>query len=244
MITNVRMPKFHLNWRLMLVQTIANALALGLTVLLLPGIRMPHGNYFFGLLASGVIFGLLNAFVRPILQFIMFRFLFISFGLVLVVINIVILWMMAALTPERFQVDGWLSLALAGILVGLIGFFLEAVMGLQPPIVDEGPRARTKEQLFSLGSAPVYVSTPIEPTPETGMPVAEPVLAAGDIPPSGLAPEPERTHAHAEPMAVVQPAPELELLLESDEATACVPEVTLVTAPEPAVAPDDTQLTE
>ncbi|HMT20964.1 MAG TPA: phage holin family protein [Promineifilum sp.] len=155
------MPQFNLrkmyfNWRLILVQAIANTIALGLTVLLLPGIHMPHNNFILELLASGIIFGLLNAFVRPILQFIMFRYLFITFGLVLVVINIIILWMMATLTPDRFQVDGILSLILAGILILIIGAFLETLMGLQPPIEDQGPTVRDREQLFSLGSTPVY----------------------------------------------------------------------------------------
>lgn len=153
---NLRMPKFSFNWRLILVQAITNTVALGLTVLLLPGIRMPHNNFILELLASGIIFGLLNAFVRPILQFIMFRYLFITFGLVLVVINIIILWIMAALTPNRFQVDGFLSLLLAGILILIIGGFLETLMGLQPPIEDQGPTVREREQLFSLGSAPIY----------------------------------------------------------------------------------------
>jgi putative membrane protein len=172
------MPKFHLNWRLVLVQTIANAIALGLTVLILPGIHMPRGNIIFELLASGVIFGLLNAFVRPILQFIMFRYLFITFGLVLVVINIIILWLMAALTPDRFQIDGWLSLVLAGILIIIFGTFLETVMGLQPPIEDQGPTVHTREQLFSLGSAPVYVPTHVNPEPETEAEIAKPKTEA------------------------------------------------------------------
>jgi putative membrane protein len=151
----------------MLVQTVANAIALGLTVLLLPGIHMPHDNFLIELLTSGLIFGLLNAFVRPILQFIMFRYLFITFGLVLVVINIIILWMMAALTPDRFQVDGWLSLVLAGILILIFGAFFETLMGLQPPIEDHGPTVHGREQLFSLGSAPIYIPTLLNLEPVT-----------------------------------------------------------------------------
>lgn len=187
---NLRMPTFHINWRLMLVQTVANAIALGLTVLLLPGIHMPHDNFLIELLTSGLIFGLLNAFVRPILQFIMFRYLFITFGLVLVVINIIILWMMAALTPDRFQVDGWLSLILAGILILIFGAFFETLMGLQPPIEDHGPTVHGREQLFSLGSAPIYIPTLLNPEPiaevENTVPTTEvenPVLTAeGDNP--------------------------------------------------------------
>ena len=70
---NLRFWRAQFNWRLILVQSIVNAITLGLIVVLLPGIRMPHDNLITELLASGVIFGLLNAFVRPILQFIMFK---------------------------------------------------------------------------------------------------------------------------------------------------------------------------
>lgn len=156
-------PKFQFNWRLILVQTIANAIALGLTVLLLPGIHMPHDNFILELLASGVIFGLLNAFVRPILQLIMFRYLFLTFGLVLVIINTIILWIMGALTPERFQSDSLLWLILAGLVVGLLGIFIESLMGVQPPILDGGSGAPSVKHLFSLGSAPIYTPTPLVP---------------------------------------------------------------------------------
>ena len=105
----------------MLVQIVANALALGLTALVLPGIRFHAGQLVLALLASGFIFGLLNAFIRPILQFIMFRFLFITFGLVLVVINFFMLRILARLTPGWFESDGVLWTLVAAILVGLLG---------------------------------------------------------------------------------------------------------------------------
>ena len=103
--TMANIRKLQFNWRLMLVQVVANALALGLTVLVLPGIRFQAERVVLALLASGFIFGLLNAFLRPILQFIMFRFLFITFGLVLVVINFFMLRMLARLTPGWFESD-------------------------------------------------------------------------------------------------------------------------------------------
>lgn len=159
-----KLPRSKFNWRLLLVQTIANAIALGLTVLLLPGIRMPNKNVVSELLASGVIFGLLNGFVRPILQLVMFRYLFLTFGLVLVIINTIILYLMAAITPTRFQVDNLWSLVLAGVLVGLFGIFFETLMGVQPPILDSGPVAQSREHIFSLGSVPIYI--PIHPKPE------------------------------------------------------------------------------
>ncbi|HEY1410252.1 MAG TPA: phage holin family protein [Promineifilum sp.] len=176
---NLRFWRAQFNWRLILVQSIVNAITLGLIVVLLPGIRMPHDNLITELLASGVIFGLLNAFVRPILQFIMFRYLFITFGLVLVVINMAILWIMASLTPDRFQVDGPFSLILAGLLTAILGGFLETVMGLQPPIQDLGPVARSKERLFSLGSAPIYVTSDARREPKAEQENARPIENTG-----------------------------------------------------------------
>ncbi len=152
---NIR--KLQFNWRLMLVQIVANGLALGLTSLVLPGIHFQPQRMVVALLASGFIFGLLNAFIRPILQFIMFRFLFITFGLVLIVINILMLWLLARLTPGWFQSDSIWWTILAAILVGMLGVFFETLLGLRPPLRDDRPEARTMGRWFSLSGAPVQI---------------------------------------------------------------------------------------
>ena len=152
---NIR--KLQFNWRLMLVQIVANALALGLTVLVLPGIRFQAERLVLALLASGFIFGLLNAFFRPILQVIMFRFLFITFGLVLIVINFFMLRMLARLTPGWFESDSMLWTLFAAILVGLFGVFFETLLGLRPPLRDDRPEARSMGRWFSLSGAPVQL---------------------------------------------------------------------------------------
>lgn len=118
----------------MLVQVVANGMALGLMALLLPGIHFQPQRVVLALLASGLLFGLLNAFIRPVLQFIMFRFLFITFGLVLILINIFMLWLLARLTPGWFYSDSIWWTILAAILVGLLGVFFETLLGLRPPL--------------------------------------------------------------------------------------------------------------
>lgn len=164
--TNIR--KLQFNWRLMLVQVVANALALGLTALVLPGIRFQAERLVLALLASGFIFGLLNAFLRPILQFIMFRFLFITFGLVLIVINFFMLRMLARLTPGWLESDSVLWTILAAIVVGLLGVFFETLLGLRPPLRDDRPEPRTMGRWFSLGGAPVQIPV-FEPASRTSM---------------------------------------------------------------------------
>lgn len=138
---NIR--KLQFNWRLMIVQVVANGLALGLTALVLPGIRFQAEQLILALLASGLIFGLLNAFLRPILQFIMFRFLFITFGLVLVAINFFMLRVLARLLPGWFESDSLMWTLAAAIIVGLLGVFFETLLGLRPPLRNDRPEART-----------------------------------------------------------------------------------------------------
>lgn len=132
--------RIHLNWRLAFAHIVINAFALGFTVFLLPGIRLSSDNTFFALIASGLIFGLLNAFIKPILQFVMFQFLFVTFGLVLIVINFILLLLLAWLTPGWFQSDSMLWTLLAALVVGLTAMIAENLLGLSPPIVDRhGP---------------------------------------------------------------------------------------------------------
>jgi putative membrane protein len=147
----------HFNWRLTLVQIVSNGLALGLAVLLLPGVRLQPQRVILALLVSGFIFGLLNAFVRPILQFIMFRFLFITFGLVLIVINFFMIRLLARLTPDWFVSDSILWTLAAAILVGLFGVFFETLLGLRPPLRNDRPEDRTMGRWFSLSGAPVQI---------------------------------------------------------------------------------------
>jgi putative membrane protein len=167
-----KIRKLQFNWRLMLVQIVANAMALGLTALVLPGIHFQPQRVLLALLASGFIFGLLNAFIRPILQFIMFRFLFITFGLVLIFINFIMLRLLARLTPGWFQSDSILWTIAAAVLVGVLGVFFETLLGLRPPLRDDRPEGRTMQRWFSLSGAPVQI--PIIST------VSEEPIPAGD----------------------------------------------------------------
>lgn len=177
----IRIRELSFNWRLMLMQILTNAVSLGLTALLLPGVRFQAERPLLALLASGLIFGLLNAFIRPILQFIMFRFLFITFGLVLIVINVILLWLLARITPGWFSSENLLWTILAAILVGLLGMFLETLLGMRPPIRDTVQADQPTKHLFSLGSAPVDVAAlelPI-PGPAASADVASPTTDKG-----------------------------------------------------------------
>jgi len=71
-------------------------------------------------LISAAVFGLLNAFVRPILAFFAFPITFLTFGLFTVVINAIIFALAAALV-EGFSLKwGFWSALIGAILLGFI----------------------------------------------------------------------------------------------------------------------------
>jgi hypothetical protein len=95
--------------------------------------------------------GLLNAVVKPIIAFLTLRFIFVTGGLVLALIIGLILCILAWLFPARLQVDTLLAALLGGLVLGLSSAFLEALLGLNPPIVAEKYpeiRERIKDRQF------------------------------------------------------------------------------------------------
>lgn len=79
-------------------------------------------------LISGVVFGLLNAFLRPILAFLGAPITFITFGLFAIIINAIIFGLTAKLI-EGFRLrNGILSAILGAIVLGIINSLLFTVL--------------------------------------------------------------------------------------------------------------------
>jgi putative membrane protein len=133
-----------MKWKIILIRTIVNGLAIALVAFFMPGISLAEPSLV-NFLILGVVFGLLNAFVKPIIQFLTISLLFITFGLILVVVNAVILLLLDWLMPQQFLTvqSVWAAL-LGGLLIGLLTSFLEELLGLTRPIVDKTEPARPK----------------------------------------------------------------------------------------------------
>ena len=125
----------HYNWRLILVRILVSTAALFLTVLILPNIEVTYRYGTF--LILGIAMAILNAVVKPALQFLTLPLIFVSYGLVVVAINGVMLLLLSWLFPERFVVNTLLVAFIGGAIIGLITIFLENLFGLTPPIVDD-----------------------------------------------------------------------------------------------------------
>ncbi|MFN8156214.1 MAG: phage holin family protein [Candidatus Nanopelagicales bacterium] len=124
------------NWRLGLVRLLVSGLAVIITFLVVPGLsfRGWHWGEFF---LVAVVYGLLNALVKPLLQFFTLRYLVASYGLVVIAINAVVLWLLSLVLSDRVQYSGVFALLLGGAIIGIIGIFLETLLGTTRPILDD-----------------------------------------------------------------------------------------------------------
>jgi putative membrane protein len=135
----------HFAWRLLLLRFFVNAVSLALTAIIVPHIFFA-GNYrILTWLLVSAAFGLLNAFIKPLVQVVMLPFMFVSYGLVVVLINAIMLWILDLIFPTRFIVDHVFWALLGGMVFGLLSGFLENLLGLTPPIFEGNPEALREE---------------------------------------------------------------------------------------------------
>ena len=85
----------RLNWRITLVQFLANTIVIGLLIVLLPGFELHATHELLAVLWLAAVFGVLTALVRPALEFLFLPYVLQSLGLVMVAINAILLALLA-----------------------------------------------------------------------------------------------------------------------------------------------------
>ncbi len=123
-------------WRVLAARIVVNGLAVALVVLILPGVRASTSHPVLGYLFLGVLFGLINAFIKPAIQFVAVPLLAGSMGLVVIVVDVVIFWLLDSLT-KLLNSSGPLWVILAAVLLGLLSYVLDNLFGLVPPIMPD-----------------------------------------------------------------------------------------------------------
>ena len=113
-----------------LIRLVINAIALWLATRLIDGISF-DGEMIF-LLVVALIFGVVNAIVKPILIFLTFPFLIVTLGLFLLVLNGAMVWLTGAISDAAdlgFHVSGFGAAFLGGLVVSVVSFLLSLMVG-------------------------------------------------------------------------------------------------------------------
>ncbi len=112
-----------------ILRVIIYAIGIALVAELVPGINIPNDTLS-TLIIIGVVFGILNAILKPIITFLTCPLVILSLGLFVLVINGVMLLITASLIPERLQIDGFWPAFVGGIAMSIISLILERVLGV------------------------------------------------------------------------------------------------------------------
>lgn len=114
-----------------LIWILVNAGALAAATWLLHGISITgttRTDRFWTLLVVALIFGLVNAVVRPVLTFLSFPLIILTLGLALLVINALMLMLTSALADQLgvgFHVHGFWTAVGGGIIVMIVSTLLQ-----------------------------------------------------------------------------------------------------------------------
>ena len=135
----------HFRVRPLLLRFLVNALSLAVTVTIVPNVFFAGNHRILSWLLVSAVFGLLNAFLKPLLQILMLPLIFVSYGLVVVLINTVMLWTIDWMFPGRFHVQGIIWALVGGLVCGLFEGLFQNLLGLAPPIVEGGPESLKEE---------------------------------------------------------------------------------------------------
>jgi putative membrane protein len=200
------------NWRFLLVRILVNAIALAVTVAIVPKIGFVDTsirNWLF----MAIMLGVLNALVKPLLQFLTLQFIFVTFGLVLVIVNALILMLLSLMFPNQFAVDSILWAFVGGLVLGLVSSFFESLLGLTMPIVPDEPeelRQHVEAQAQRVNRSAIAEGRVAEQAQVTGT-VAPSSTVPGESPdaavPEPTAPELDAAaEAGAEPETAAEPS--------------------------------------
>jgi len=104
------------------VDRFRNAAAIFIAAYLVPGLEVRSLTT---VLVAGLVLGLVNAVVRPVLVILTLPFTLVTLGLFLLVLNAFCLWLTSVVVPG-FTVDGFWAAFLGALIVSLVSWILTA----------------------------------------------------------------------------------------------------------------------
>ena len=119
--------------RSLLTRWIILTIAIGLTAQLIPGVRIEGGIG--NLILVAAIFGLVNAFIRPLITLLTCPLIILTLGLFTLVINTILFLLTDQLSPA-LTIEGFWPAFLASIVISIISGILSAFVGGDGGAID------------------------------------------------------------------------------------------------------------
>jgi putative membrane protein len=112
-----------------LLRILINAAALWLATRIVPGVE--HTGPALSLLLVALVFGVINAIVRPLLKLLTCPLILLTFGLFTFVINALMLWLTSAVSGALglgFHVAGFIAAFLGALVVTVVNLILSVIL--------------------------------------------------------------------------------------------------------------------
>ena len=121
------------NWKVLLMGLLINMVSITVAALLLPGIDIVERRLITFVLL-GVTLGALNSLVKPILQLLTIRLLFITYGINVIIINTIMLLLLGWIFGPAFEITGLFTAILGALIIWSLSTFLDYIFGVLPPL--------------------------------------------------------------------------------------------------------------
>lgn len=116
-------------------RALINAVAIAVAAFFVPGITYGNTAYGFGeadkyisLLATGLVLGVVNAFIRPIIELISAPITCLTLGLFHFVIGALMLYLVSLVPILGFQVNSLIAAFLGAIVIAVVGLVLSWIL--------------------------------------------------------------------------------------------------------------------
>jgi len=106
----------------LLIRLVINAAAIYVAAFLVGGVTLDTANWL-GVVAVAAVFGIVNAFLKPILKILGLPFILLTLGLFALVINAALFLLTARLT-QALTIDGFGAAFWGSLVVSLVSFLL------------------------------------------------------------------------------------------------------------------------
>jgi putative membrane protein len=97
-----------------------NVFALFVVAYLVPGFFLAD---LWSAVVAAIVIGIVNTFIKPILQIIALPFSIMTFGIAALLINVALLYLVSFIVPG-FRIDSFLTAIIASVVLALVSWFL------------------------------------------------------------------------------------------------------------------------